>query len=132
MGLLLNLEPMSKSTIMVIDDDADTLDIITTILVDAGYQVTAGKDLTLLYDIEKQPPALLLIDNWLSGDKTGHDLCYQLKQHPTTSSIPVILISGTINLEDTAQSCGADGFICKPFDMDELLRLVKHTIVHKL
>ncbi len=109
---------------MVIDDDADTLEVITTILTNAGCQVVAGRDVTSLYAIEKEPPSLLLIDNWLSGDKTGHDICYQLKQNPGTSFIPVILISGTLNLEETAQRCGADGFICKPFDIDDLLRQV--------
>jgi len=116
---------MSISTIMVIEDDIDQLDIITTILTDAGYRVTSGKDLTAVYAIEKQPPALLLIDNWLSGEKTGHDICYQLKQNPAMSFIPVILISGTMKLEETALRCGADAFICKPFDMDELLRQVE-------
>jgi CheY-like chemotaxis protein len=116
---------MQKSTIMVIDDDIDTLDVITASLTDAGYGVTGGKDITVLYAIEKDPPALLLIDNWLSGEKTGHDICYQLKQNPATRQIPVILISGTLNLEDTAQRCGADGFIRKPFNIEDLLGLVK-------
>src|SRR6202012_5946604 len=108
---------MLKPTIMVIDDDTAILNIITTVLTDAGYQVVAGKDITTLYAIEKEPPALLLIDNWLSGDKTGHDICYQLKQNPATANIPVILVSATANLEDTAERCRADGFISKPFDI---------------
>ena len=116
---------MSKLTVMIVDDDADTLDVITTLLTDAGYEVVAGKDITTLYAIEKEPPALLLIDNWLSGDKTGHDICYQLKQNPATAGIPVLLISATANLADTAERCQADGFICKPFDVDELLGQVK-------
>ena len=109
---------------MVIEDDVDTLEIITAVLTSAGYQVISGMDVTTVYAIEKQPPGLLLIDNWLSGDKTGHDICFQLKQNPATSFIPVILISGTMNLEDTAQRCGADGFICKPFDIDQLVQQV--------
>ena len=116
---------MPKSTILVIDDDADTLEVITEILTEGGYEVVASKDITVLYTIEKEPPALLLIDNWLSGDKTGHDICYQLKQNSATAQIPVILISSTMNLEETAERCGADGFICKPFDLHELLRQVK-------
>ncbi|MES2276611.1 MAG: response regulator [Bacteroidota bacterium] len=111
--------------IMVIEDDADTLEIITTILAGADYEVVSGTDVTAVYAIEKEPPALLLIDNWLSGEKTGHDICYQLKQNPATAAIPVILISGTINLEETARRCGANGFICKPFDVEELLQQVK-------
>jgi DNA-binding response OmpR family regulator len=100
------------------------LEIITAILTGAGYQVIAGKDVTAVYAIEKEPPALLLIDNWLSGNKTGHDICYQLKQNPATSQIPVILISGTMNLEETATRCGANSFICKPFDLEDLLKKV--------
>lgn len=110
---------------MVVDDDADTLDIITTLLNGAGYKVIAGRDITTLYAIEKEPPALLLIDNWLSGGKTGHDICYQLKQNPATASIPVILISATVNLADTARRCHADSFIVKPFDIDDLLSQVR-------
>jgi DNA-binding response OmpR family regulator len=118
-----------SSKIIVIEDDTDTLDIITTILTDAGYEVAAGKDVTAVYAIETDPPALLLIDNWLSSGKTGHDICYHLKQNPATSFIPVILISGTMNLEETAQRCGAQSFICKPFDVDELLRQVRTYVV---
>ena len=116
---------ISKRTIMVIEDDAEVLDLITTILQDAGYQVTGGKDITTLYGVEKEPPALLLLDNWLSGDKTGHDICYQLKQNPATANIPVLLISGTTNLAETAERCQADGFIRKPFEVDELLKQIK-------
>ena len=119
---------MEKAKIMVIEDDVDTLEIITTILTGAGYQVVTGRDVTAVYAIEKEPPALLLIDNWLAGGKTGHDICYQLKKNPATSFIPVILISGTNNLKETAQRCGADGFICKPFDIEDLLRQVKSRI----
>ena len=112
---------------MVIDDDAAILDIITTVLADAGYQVIAGKDITTLYAIEKRQPALLLIDNWLNGDKTGHDICYQLKQNPATAGIPVLLISATADLENTALRCQADGFIVKPFDIVELItQVTKH------
>jgi DNA-binding response OmpR family regulator len=112
---------------MIIDDDTDTLDIITAVLKGAGYQVVAGKDITTLYAIEKEPPALLLINNWLSGGKTGHDVCYQLKQNPATAAIPVILISATVNLANTAQRCQANSYIIKPFDIDDLLSQVgKH------
>jgi CheY-like chemotaxis protein len=118
---------MSKATIMVIEDDAEQLDILTTVLTSAGYLVTSGIDVTAVYAIEKHPPALLRIDNWLSGGKTGHDVCYQLKQNPATASIPVILISATVNLANTAQRCQATSYIIKPFDIDDLLSQVgKH------
>jgi len=123
---------MSKLTIMVIDDDADTLEVISSVLLEEGYKVVTGKDITTLYGIEKDPPALLLIDNWLSGEKTGHDVCYQLKQNPATAGIPVVLVSATINLAETAQRCQANGFIAKPFNIEDLLTLVRKQTIDNL
>lgn len=114
--------------ILVIDDEEDVVQILRTILTEAGYPVVTGRDVTAVYEIEKDPPALLLIDNWLSGGKTGHDICLQLKQDARTSGIPVILISATQKLDETARRCGADDFICKPFELEELLVKVRKFI----
>lgn len=115
---------MAQQTIMIIDDDADVLNVVAMILKEAGYAVRTGRDVSDLYEVEKNPPDLILLDNWLDG-KTGHDICYHLKTTPKTSSIPVMLISATTNLAKTAESCQADGYIAKPFDMEELLKKVK-------
>ncbi|TSJ41001.1 response regulator [Mucilaginibacter corticis] len=118
---------MVLKKILVIDDDEDVRLILSDILRQAGYQVKTGKDVTAVYEIEKDPPALLLIDNWLEG-KTGHDICWQLKQDPRTQNIPVILISATTKLDETARRCGADDYICKPFDLVDLVNKVRLTI----
>lgn len=115
---------MITPTILVIDDDDAILKLLVSIFTDAGYLVNAGSDVTAVYEIEKHPPALLLIDNWLSGAKTGHDICFQLKNNPITQNIPVILISATAKLDETARRCGADDYIAKPFEIDELLQKV--------
>lgn len=73
------------------------------------------------------PPDLLLIDNWLGG-KTGHDICWQLKSDSRTKAIPVMLISATSKLDEMAQRCGANDYICKPFDLDNLLTKVEKSI----
>lgn len=114
---------MNPPTILIIDDDEAILSLLKAILTDAGYNVITGRDVTSVYEIEKAPPALLLIDNWLEG-KSGHDICWQLKNDPRTASIPVVLISATANLDETAERCRADSFICKPFDVDDLLNMV--------
>jgi DNA-binding response OmpR family regulator len=114
---------MTPPTILVIDDDDAILELLQTLLSEAGYQVKAGRDVTAVYEIEKDPPALLLIDNWLDG-KSGHDICLQLKNDPRTANIPVILISAIPKLAETAQRCRADDFIAKPFDVAVLLRKV--------
>ncbi|AMR33582.1 hypothetical protein A0256_20205 [Mucilaginibacter sp. PAMC 26640] len=118
---------MAQQTIMIIDDDAEILNVISLLLKDAGYLVKVGHDVTDLFEVEKNPPDLLLIDNFLNG-KTGHDICYQLKISPKTNTIPVLLLSGTTNLEQTAKSCMADGFIAKPFEADELISTIENVI----
>lgn len=110
-------------TILIVEDDKDILEMLSATLQAEGYQVRTGHDVTALYEIEKDPPALILLDNWLDG-KTGHDICVNLKSSPKTRQIPVALISATLNLERTAESCGADGFLKKPFELDDLIRLV--------
>lgn len=114
---------MAKQTIMIIDDEEEILAIVSTMLKDAGYLVRIGRDVTDLYEIEKNPPDLLLVDNWLVG-KTGHDICYHLKTTPKTSKLKVLLFSATANLEKTAESCMADGYIAKPFDVQDMLSTI--------
>jgi DNA-binding response OmpR family regulator len=113
----------AAKTVMIIDDDLEIRQLIADILTDAGYRVQTGVGVTDLYEVEKAPPSLILIDHWLDG-KTGRDICYQLKTNPLTDHIPVVLISATTNLEQTAISCRADGFIQKPFEVDDLLEKV--------
>lgn len=110
-------------TVMIIEDDSEILQVMRLILEQAGYQVRAGKDVHDLYEIEKNPPDLLLVDNWLDG-KTGHDICYHLKTAPKTSSLKVMLVSATANLARTAESCKADDYLAKPFELEELLEKV--------
>jgi DNA-binding response OmpR family regulator len=115
---------MAQQTILIIDDDADILNIITVVLKEAGYAVRTGRDVSDLYEIEKNAPDLILLDNWLDG-KTGHDICYHLKTTPKTSTIPVLLFSASPNLAQTAASCKADGYIAKPFEVEDLLAVVQ-------
>jgi len=110
-------------TLLIIEDDRDIMNVMVTALKGEGYSVQTGFDVTALFEIEKDPPALILLDNWLDG-KTGHDICYQLKRSPKTQMIPVLLVSATQNLAQTAASCGADGFLMKPFELEELFEAV--------
>jgi CheY-like chemotaxis protein len=70
-------------------------------------------------------PDLVLVDHKLK-DGFGSELCAAIKQHSLTSHIPVILISGYIDLADIAKACGADAWLSKPFELTDLTRLVDH------
>jgi len=114
-----------SSKIIVIEDDPDTLDIINYILSDEGYDVIAANNDEPLKHILAIQPALILLDNRLALGGSGHDLCFQLKSDPATRHFPVILVSANFNLEKMAEDCLADGCLKKPFDVEELIALVK-------
>jgi DNA-binding response OmpR family regulator len=109
--------------VIIIEDDRDTLDIMTYILVDEGYEVVAADNAEPLKQINLYQPILILMDNRLP-DGTGKDICMKLKSDPDTSHFPVALISADNKLEEIANQCGADTFLKKPFDVKDLVDLV--------
>jgi DNA-binding response OmpR family regulator len=118
---------MTKTKILIIEDDIDIQSIITHILTDEGYEVMAtshchNEHLTL-YNAD-----LILLDERVNK-KEGHMLCKELKDIHTTQHIPVIILSTAGNIEEIARSCNADGFVPKPFDIDELVLEVKRVLV---
>lgn len=121
-------QPKHLQKIMVIDDDEGILDGFQAILESEGY------DVTLAYNAEKlflltgtELPDLILLDILLSGSD-GREICGKLKSNPATKSIPVIIISAHPGVEKSIKRIGADGFIAKPFDMDELLKIIREFI----
>ena len=119
----MSVEILSKR-IIVIEDNHDILDMLAYILRDEGYVVIPSLNSQPLKDIENYNPDLILLDDWLP-DGYGHQLCSALKANALTSKIPVILISSVRNLPQIAESCNANGYIAKPFDIDYLISVVK-------
>ena len=94
-------------------------------LVDAEYRMAedGGAGLTLA---REWGPDLVLLDAMMPG-LTGFDVCKQLKEHPGTADIPVLMISGMMVEERhrvTGLESGAEGYVCKPFANGELLAQV--------
>ena len=113
--------------IIVVEDDRDILDMIQYILTDAGYKVVGYDHLINIENIIEKRPSLLLLDERLA-DGYGSTICLELKSNPLTKQIPVILVSAVINLPQIAKDCGADAYLNKPFDLNELIKLVQqHT-----
>ena len=114
----------SAKKIMIIDDDEGILDALSMILQFKGYQVDTARNAVPLINMQSDKPDLLLLDIWMSGID-GRDVCRQLKQHDRTKSIPVIMISASKDIEHSAIESGADGFLAKPFEMNELLEKIE-------
>lgn len=114
--------------ILVIEDDKDIRDSIQYALEEEGYDVTASEDSKILKSFSKIAPDMVLLDNWLTewkSDANGQQISRNLKSDPATSHIPVVMISAVSNIKEIAEAGLADGYLRKPFDLEELLALVK-------
>jgi CheY-like chemotaxis protein len=110
----------SKKKILVADDDLAILDVIKMFLEEVGYEVEVTDDGARLYDFQEGQADLLLLDIWMSGCN-GRDVCSYLKSQEATKHLPIILFSANNSMEKSARAAGADDFLAKPFDLDELL-----------
>ena len=121
--------------ILVVDDDADTVEYLTTFLGDHGYETAAASDshsaLTVLQDF---PADTILVDVLMPG-RSGLDLLVQLRRDPRWQNVPIVVVTGSDKiLEDDCQSYlgshqgirGPDGVLGKPVDPAALLAVVGH------
>ncbi|NJN01122.1 MAG: hybrid sensor histidine kinase/response regulator [Leptolyngbyaceae cyanobacterium SL_1_1] len=116
----------TSDCILVVDDSPDNLFLVQTILEEEGYQLAFAVDgLTALEKIRQSPPSLVLLDVMMPG-MNGYEVTQKIRSNPNLPFIPILLVtaheeSSVVKGLDT----GADDFIRKPFDMDELLARVR-------
>jgi two-component system cell cycle response regulator DivK len=110
--------------LVIFDDDQDILSICAYILEEQGWQVHVFTDCIDIVDrITTIAPAVILMDNWIP-DAGGVAATRQLKAVDKLKHIPVIYFSANSDIEDLATSAGAESFLAKPFDLDELTRVI--------
>ncbi len=124
---------MSNERILVIDDEAPILELISWNLEKDGFKVTTcanGED--AIKAVRSAPPDLVLLDLMLPG-MSGIDVCRKIKETPTTADIPVIMV--TARTEDSDEilglELGADDYITKPFSPKILLARVRTALRRK-
>jgi len=113
--------------VIVVEDNRDILDLMQYILEDEGYEVISSIDGSVLSNVEQHDPALIILDNSLTTEK-GSNICRTLKSNPSTAKYPIILVSAMNEIEDIAKECLADACLPKPFDINELIAVVKQYI----
>ncbi|XZN92745.1 MAG: response regulator [Microcoleus sp.] len=112
--------------ILVVDDAPDNVLLVETILEEEGYEISsADNGFSALLQIEKSPPDLLLLDVMMPG-MDGYEVTKRIRQKTELPFIPILLITA----HDSASvvqglDMGADDFIRKPVEMDELLARVR-------
>ncbi len=113
--------------ILIIDDDTALIEGLQIILEDEGYSVVAVTDCQSMLDVvsvtSKQAPQLIMLDFRLPF-KDGGEVAKDLKRDKQTKKIPIIMMSASHNTKMIAEEVGADDFLEKPFDMDDVLRCI--------
>ncbi|KAJ56768.1 ATPase AAA [Actibacterium mucosum KCTC 23349] len=116
--------------ILIIDDERDIRELIGDILRDEGYNTRlAGDSDSCMAEINKEPPSLMILDIWLKDSRMdGIDILSAVKRD--NPDIPVVIISGHGNIEIAVAAIkqGAYDFIEKPFNIDQLMVVVRRAM----
>jgi two-component system cell cycle sensor histidine kinase/response regulator CckA len=116
-----------SSSILVVDDEADSLSVLASILTGEGYQVrTADSGGLALKSVAAWLPELILLDVRMP-DLDGFDVCQRLKASDESRRVPVIFITAADEVDERVKglAAGAVDYITKPFHREELLARVR-------
>ncbi len=106
--------------ILIFDDDADILEILTYLLSEKGWIVhTRTHCNNITETMNECLPDLILMDNWIP-DQGGIKATQALKNNEDFRNIPVIYFSANSDIQKLAEEAGADAWLAKPFDLQEL------------
>ncbi len=119
---------LQKKRILVADDDPAILDSVKMLLEDEGYIVEVTANGETVKKLQNDLPNLLILDIWMSGID-GRTICRYLKQSDSTKHVPIIMFSANKDTALHAKESGANDFLEKPFEIDELLGKVKKNIM---
>jgi CheY-like chemotaxis protein len=111
--------------ILVVEDDPQVARLISLVLQRSGFesQVVADGESALDRALATKP-SMIFADLTIKG-MGGEQLCSTLKSNPETKNIPYVVVSGDRDIAEKARVCGADDYMGKPFEFDDLIRLVK-------
>jgi DNA-binding NtrC family response regulator len=130
------MENREAKKILVVEDEKDTVEMITTLLELEGYQVfsaASGTEAMGFLETRRQmtpesetPVDLILLDIVL-GDEDGRDICQKIKRDEEMKFIPVVMLTVRSSLQDKINTLniGADDYLTKPFVNEELLAKIK-------
>src|SRR3989442_5117940 len=110
-----------QKEILLVEDDPDIVEFLQELLKQEGYTVATTDQADYVEKLHGSAlPDLILLDIYLLG-KDGREIVKELKSQEETRHIPILMFSAHPNAEGTAREAGADDFIAKPFEVDELL-----------
>lgn len=125
--------PAGTGDVLVVDDDADQIALLSEALAARGHQVRSAEHGEEALDIcARQPPDVVLLDVMMPG-MDGIETCRRLKGDPATAHIPVLLVTSLSERADRLRGiqAGANDFITKPLDIEALHLSVRNAVQGK-
>ena len=118
---------MMKKTILIFDDDRETLSVSKMILEQQDYKVEIRDNCdNIIEDINQENPDIVLMDLWMP-ETGGENAIILMKNNSGTRHIPAILFSANDEIEEICRRSQANGYLKKPFSIAELLDIIdKH------
>jgi len=119
---------MTQKSILVVEDNLETRELLSYNLKNAGYAVRlAGDGVKALELASRARPDLILLDVMLPGGLDGLEVCRRLKQDERTRSVPVVMLTALGDEVDriVGLELGAEDYVAKPFSPRELLLRIK-------
>jgi DNA-binding response OmpR family regulator len=119
----------AERTIIIFDDDEDILSICSFILEEQGWKVYAYTDCNQITEkVSAISPDVIIMDNWIPDDG-GIIATQTLKKHESLKNIPVVYFSANSDIELLASHAGAEIYLAKPFDLEELENVINKVLV---
>jgi two-component system, chemotaxis family, chemotaxis protein CheY len=118
----------SAPLVLVVDDDPDILEALSEILEAEGYAVARARNGHDALERLAPAPRLVLLDLMMPV-MDGWEFARRLRQRSDSASkVPIIVLSADRNVSAKAREIGAVGYLAKPFELGDLLHLIRHTL----
>ena len=119
-----------RARVLVADDDHDVRRLLVENLAMEGYAVTSCDNGDDARDLARTTAPDVIVLDVMMPKRDGFDVLAALKSNPATRGIPVVLLSAKASDEDVWQGwrAGADYYVTKPFNLDELLRFIDQAV----
>lgn len=116
--------------ILVADDDPDILELLTYNLAVEGFDVLGASNGEEAWSLVRDAQPDLVVLDVMMPERDGLDVLASLKAHPRYRHIPVVLLTAKASDAEVWEGwrAGADYYITKPFNLDELLRFLEQAV----
>ncbi len=116
------------SKIVIVDDSLELLEVLKYFLEEKGFEVeTVTKRQELIYIIKSSSPDLIILDIYLQGED-GREICKELRKQEETKYLCILMFSASAKVLTHFKEYGADGYIEKPFGLNEMVAKIESTL----